>query len=63
MVDWTDRVLAERNDLQEKFDKLSTFLLSDAYNELDSYHSRLLVIQQRTMSNYIDILNMRLIEP
>lgn len=55
-----NRLLVERNELQEKVTKLVKFIDSDDFTELDSEVSSLLICQIHIMRSYLSILDMRL---
>ena len=58
MEPWQERVVAERNELSDKCDKLLKFLnTAISVNEEDLF---LLILQYDTMAHYLKILNKRI---
>lgn len=55
---WYDRLVAERDDLQDKLFKLRAFLV-DPTVEVDPRQLMLMHDQEVTMSLYLNILNKR----
>lgn len=60
MNELIDKLITERNDVQEKLDNLIGFTYSDLFSTLDPIQVRLLIIQRNVMGTYIEILNMRI---
>ncbi len=60
MEEWQKRVFNERDDLQEKIDKLEAFFKSDRIHDVSNEHDDLLKRQLSAMSLYRDILNERI---
>lgn len=60
MNELIDKLITERNDVQEKLDNLIGFTYSDLFATLDPIQVRLLIIQRNVMGTYIEILNMRI---
>ena len=58
---WLERVIAERNELNEKIKALSKFITSPAALELDDEPAGLLTAQRAAMSAYAEILTARII--
>lgn len=56
-----ERLVAERDELVEKMEKLTHFLKSDIVVNMNDYSRDLLMEQYRIMINYVDCLNRRLI--
>lgn len=56
METFLDRLINEKNDLQIKFNKLNSFMLSDKFNELDINNQSLLNIQVSAMETYLKCL-------
>jgi len=59
MSDWKTRLAAERDELANKLDKLTTFLMSDNTRTLSVDDITLLCTQQRIMMDYVGVLNAR----
>ena len=57
---YIDRMNAEHAELTERFQKLSAFMASDKFLELDSTDKTLLQTQFTGMSVYLNALGMRL---
>ena len=55
-----DRVFAERKDLSEKLDKLKEFLSKDQPKFIDDNHWYLLGMQEKTMQQYLNLLDERI---
>lgn len=51
-----DRLINEKNDLQIKFNKLNSFMVSDKFYELDITNQSLLNIQVSAMETYLKCL-------
>ena len=60
MLSHQQRVLEERNDLEEKLTKLVAFLNSEIYNKLPGEEKVRLSAQSRAMAVYLCILNERI---
>lgn len=54
------RVLVERDNLKEKYDALSTFLLSTKSREIEPEDKYLLGLQHQAMGSYLYVLNKRI---
>lgn len=55
-----ERVFVERKDLSEKLDKLKEFLSKDQPKFIDDNHWYLLGMQEKTMQQYLNILDERI---
>ena len=60
MFPWQDRVITERDELQDKIDRLMDFLMSPQFNKLDRQNQALLNRQCFFMCEYASILNQRI---
>lgn len=60
MSDFLERLKQEKKDLQDKTEKLSDFLAGDASSKLSEANCILLHRQLHVMSEYLDILIVRL---
>ena len=60
MADWQERVLLERNQLQERYENLVAFLNTKMWEGLDDEDKRLLLDQRHAMISYLSVLNMRI---
>lgn len=61
MEPWRERLLAERNELNERLAKLNVFLANDELLvKLTNKHVALLIAQSGAMAHYLDILDRRL---
>lgn len=60
MEDWQKRVINEKEELDEKLSKLSEFLDSDEFYEMEGPEVRLLWNQVELMEKYSDILAARI---
>lgn len=58
--DWKDRLVEERQELNERLHKLHAFLRSDESASLDSEDRMLLGFQGMMMENYLSVLDVRL---
>ena len=60
MEDWQMRVIEERDQLKERFEKLDRFINADALFSALPFPSRTLLIRQRYhMSCYLEVLTTR----
>ena len=57
---WVERVIAERDALKERMDKLALFIETDAFRELSIEKQGLLQKQLVAMSHYNSILTQRI---
>jgi len=55
-----ERVIEERNALQEKVNKLDVFLVGTKFNTLSTLEQSHLLMQQSAMRMYLNILNLRI---
>lgn len=55
-----NKLIIERDELQEKLENLIGFTYSDLFATLDPIQVRLLIIQRNVMGSYIEILNTRI---
>lgn len=62
-MDWEERLIRERNELEDRLDRLCTFMVGFAYPKLDQRTKSLLRIQRRLMEDYLEVLEMRLEHP
>ncbi len=60
MLDYQERVVAERDALQELNEKLGSFILSDTFNRLPLEDGKDLVEQRMAMNLYLHILERRI---
>ena len=60
MSELINKLITERDELQEKLDNLIGFSYSNLFATLDPIQVRLLIIQRHVMGTYIEILNMRI---
>jgi hypothetical protein len=59
-ADWQQRVIAERDEVQERLSKLEPFLDSINFTNLDADNQDLLVEQAHIMDEYVNVLNRRI---
>lgn len=59
-MDWKERLRKERDELQDRLDRLSIFMAGFAYPDLDQRSKSLLRIQRELMADYLVVLNLRL---
>lgn len=59
MSDWKQRLIAERDELTERVDKLKEFTLSDQFSKLDTFDQHLLNGQFKAMCDYLAVLIVR----
>lgn len=57
---WKKRLVKERDEVQERLERLSVFIAGFSFAELDQRTKSLLRIQQGLMEDYLAVLNMRL---
>lgn len=55
-----ERLVVERDELVEKMEKLTLFLKSDIFMNMNDYSRDLLMEQYRIMISYVDCLNRRI---
>jgi hypothetical protein len=60
MLPHQQRVLDEKVELDERLKKLSAFVVTDAFNRLDSTDRELLLEQEDAMTTYSDVLGRRI---
>lgn len=60
MSDFKSRLSIEKSELDEKIEKLSMFLNSDAVKNIDPKQQDLLADQLPAMASYSDILSQRI---
>lgn len=60
MSDFKDRLIEEQAQLEEKLDKLNTFLMSDKVKGVDDVQKALLQVQATAMNTYNQCLKERL---
>lgn len=60
MSDFKDRLLTEKSELDEKIEKLSTFVNSEKIDTIDPKQKQLLNQQLPAMQSYSDILAQRI---
>lgn len=60
MQPYQQRVVLEKQELDDKRTKLDLFTLSDAFNKLDPVDQELLVAQSEVMGQYSTILEARI---
>lgn len=56
-----ERLVKEKNELEDRHQKLVSFISTDAFRALDMHQKGLLQIQASAMETYLKCLNMRLI--
>lgn len=61
MSDFISRLYDEKNQLEERYSKLKSFLFTDAYNKVDVRQQGLLQIQVSAMKTYLKVLNERIV--
>jgi|GEM_PF-1367859 len=57
---WKKRLVKERDEVQERLERLSVFIVGFSFAKLDQRTKSLLRIQQGLMEDYLAVLNMRL---
>lgn len=57
---WKKRLVKERDEVQERLERLSVFIVGFSFAKLDHRTKSLLRIQQGLMEDYLVVLNMRL---
>lgn len=60
MSDFKSRLTQEQSELQEKLEKLNSFIVSENYKELGSEAQDLLFIQSSSMATYNAVLQRRI---
>lgn len=60
METFIDRLKAEKSDLDERREKLDSFINSEAFHKIDPVHMSLMNIQYQAMTTYSQCLTERL---
>ena len=60
MTDFKTRLIDEAAQLEEKLDKLDSFIKSDKFNAIDDVQKALLHVQATAMNTYLQCLKERL---
>lgn len=60
LAPYQERVFAEKRELDEKLSKLSPFIGSDGFNNLDMEERALLYQQEQLMRRYSHVLSLRI---
>ena len=60
MSDFKTRLVEEQVQLEEKLDKLDSFILNDNFNKIDNVQKALLKVQATAMNTYNQCLKERL---
>jgi hypothetical protein len=60
MEDYQQRVIKEKEELDEKLEKLHKFIMSDIFNKIQTEQKGLLIRQRRVMDEYSAILKERI---
>lgn len=60
MSDFKTRLVEEQVQLEEKLNKLDSFILSDNFNKIDNVQKALLKVQATAMNTYNQCLKERL---
>lgn len=60
MEAFRERVLEERRELKEKFDKLTIFIYGSKMEDLPFEERRRLIVQQYIMAQYLCVLDERI---
>ena len=55
-----ERLIAEKNQLDERSEKLANFIISDEFNDIDGLQQKLLINQSQIMVQYQHILSLRI---
>ena len=59
--EYQSRVIKERNDLQEKYNSLNSFILSEGFQNMENNTEKeRLVVQHSIMNAYLTIVNVRI---
>lgn len=61
MSDFISRLYDEKNQLEERYTKLKSFLFTDAFNKIDVRQQGLLQIQVSAMETYLKVLSERIV--
>ncbi len=60
MNDFKTRLIDEKNQLEEKLDKLDNFLMSDNLSKVEDVQKALLQVQATAMNTYLQCLKERI---
>lgn len=58
-ADWQIRLIAEKAEVEVRLRKLTEFVDSDAFRDIDSEGRALLLEQRKHMNGYLDVLRLR----
>lgn len=61
MSTFKERLIIEKTELNEKLEKLNTFILSEKFKEIDNVQMTLLNIQVKAMETYSQCLLERIV--
>lgn len=61
MSDFKQRLIEEKKELNEKTDKLRSFIASEKFKEIDAVQMTLLNVQLKAMETYSQILFERIV--
>ena len=61
MSDFKTRLQAEQSELQEKLEKLNSFIATENFNKIDDVQQALLKTQAHAMITYLTCLDERLV--
>jgi len=60
MSEYKERIKIELAELSEKMEKLSTFMKSEKFSQIDANNQMLLIAQYALMEKYAECLNLRI---
>ena len=60
MGDFKDRLIAEKSELEERLNKLDSFLLSEKLSAVEDVQKALLRVQATAMNSYLQCLKERI---
>jgi len=61
MSDFKTRLQAEQSELQEKLEKLNSFIATENFSKIDDVQQALLKTQYQAMTTYLTCLDERLV--
>jgi len=60
MSDFKTRLFSEQSELEERIEKLTIFIETESFNDIDEMQQRLLRIQREAMITYLYCLDERI---
>lgn len=61
MSNFLERLIEEKNQLEDRCIKLGAFIESDRFQDIDAFHRHVLIVQHSSMKTYFLCLEQRLV--